>query len=237
MKENINKQLENLYRLRWNKLAYELNNIISDDKYEIKPTNPLLLNHADPKSFELADIRVMIIGQENNDWEGPFYNNFEKILSIYPRFYQGYWYPHKGQFRNHYNHIVWLLENKFPDKKISFFWSNVIKVGKANEKGLPPEYILNIVKKDFSVLNEEIAIIKPNLILFLSGPYYDGHILDQLPNLEISNIEGFPTNVLASFKIDSVENSFRTYHPVNMNFLGKEKYNEIYNTVLSKLHL
>ncbi len=235
MKISINDKLKELYSSSWNGLSTELNNVVLDNKFEIKPTNPLLLNHVDPDSFEFADIRVMIFGQETNDWEGLFYNDLNKISSVYSEFYQGNRFAHRGHFKNHFNRFVALFENKFPDKKIGFFWNNVIKVGKSHDKGLPPKYILDIVNKEFSVLSEEINIIKPSLILFFSGPDYDQHIIEQIPNLEKDEIEGFSFKKLASFNIKNVDYAFRTYHPNKINFLGKEEYDIIYNKILSKL--
>jgi len=237
MKTTINTQLEDLYRSHWVKFSSELNKIVNSDEYGVKPTNPLLLKHPDIDSFESSDIRVMIIGQETNQWEGVFYNNFDDILNVYPGFYPGYKYGYKGYFKNHFNNFLELLEQKFPDKKISCFWNNVIKVGKANDKGAPPKYILELEQKYFSVLQDEINIIKPNVVLFYSGYSYDQYIEHQIPNLVKEDIAGFDSNILQLFKIKNVDFAFRTSHPQRLHFLGKAKYQMIYEEIISKISL
>jgi len=232
----INDKLKELYNTSWTKLSTKLNEVINNNNYLIKPTNPLLINLSDEENYKSSDIKVMIFGQETNDWEGPFYNDLDKISNVYNNFYQEHKFAHKGHFKNHFNGLITLFENKFPNKKIGFIWNNVIKVGKSYSKGTPPKYILDIIKDEFSVLQQEIDILRPNIILFLSGPNYDKYIIEQIPNIEKNEINGFAPNVLASFNIKNVDYVFRTYHPNKINFLGKQDYNKIYNTILAYLN-
>ena len=237
MKRTVNEQLKELYLNRWDNLSSKLKNFIISDEFEIKPTNPLLLSHKNPKEFYDSDIKIMILGQENNDWEGEFGNDYESLLKTCADFYQGEYYEHLGYFKNHYNLIVDLFKDKFKDKKIGFFWSNVIKIGKAYDKGLPPKYILDVLKTDFNVLQDEINIIKPDVIIFISGPDYDDYIKDQLLNISLEPVDGYGIREFAQMEIPNIKYAFRTYHPRKMNFLGKEKYSKIYKTIVSKIEL
>lgn len=130
-----------------------------------------------------------------------------------------------------------MLKDKFKEKKLGFFWSNVVKIGKAYDKGLPPNYILDVLKTDFNVLQEEINIIEPDVIIFISGPDYVFYINEQIANVKTEAVDGFGIREFAQMKIPNVKFSFRTYHPQKMNFLGKEKYSEIYNTIVRKIEL
>lgn len=237
MKKTINEQLENLYQLHWEEFSNELNKIVNNNEFKIKPSNPLLLKHAAPDYYENADLRVMIFGQENNDWEDVFYNKIDKISNIYQDFYQGFKYGYRGYFKNHFNKFLGLLEQKYPNKKISCFWNNVIKVGKAGEKGTPPEYILELEQKYFSVLKKEIEIVKPNIILFFSGHNYDKYIKHQIPDLKADNIDGFSSDELQLFKIQNVDFAFRISHPQRLHFSGKAKYEILYEKIISKITL
>ena len=68
MKKSINQKLNELYSSKWENLSNALNQIVKDENYVVKPTNPLLLKHRDCDAYEDAEIREMIIGQETNDW-------------------------------------------------------------------------------------------------------------------------------------------------------------------------
>ncbi len=232
---NVNTRLKQLYLSKWVKFSNELNNIVNSPEYDIKPANPLVLSHRNPTLFEKSDIKVMILGQENNGWEGIFNGVLGSSLDTYSSFYGGEYYTYKGVFNNHFNLLVDLLKERFKNKSIGIFWSNVIKVGKANDKNKPPEYILNITLNEFNVLQEEIDIIKPDIILFLSGPYYDKYINAQINDVEIKNYKDYNLNKVVKLEIPNVKYAFRTYHPNYMNFLGKKKYCKIYYDLISEL--
>ena len=236
MTKSINQKLEELYDSKWENFSNALIKIVEDKNYIIKPTNPLLLKHRDCDSYENAEIRIMIIGQETNGWGGTFEDDIDDITNIYTDFYSGYKFEnHTGFFKNHFNNFLRLLKEKYPEKATSCFWNNVIKVGKHNEKNAPPDYILEIEHKYFSVLKEEIDIIKPNVILFFSGNGYDKYILHHFPELIKEDVIGFKPQDLQSFKIENVNFAFRIDHPTNLHYQGKENYNVVYNKIISEI--
>ena len=233
--DNINTRLKKLYSSKWTKFSFELKNIVNSEEYKIKPANPLVLSHTNPIEFENSKIKVMILGQENNKWEGTFNGDLQRSLDTYSEFYDGKYFYHKGQFKNHFNLLVDLLKEHFDNESIGIFWSNVIKVGKSEDKNLPPEYILNTTINEFNVLEGEIEIIKPDIIFFLSGPDYDKHIKSQINDLKVKNYKDYSLKEVAQLEIPNVKYAFRTYHPTKMNFLGKEKYKKIYSDLISEL--
>ena len=63
------------------------------------PTNPLMLKA--PESYLEADTKVMIFGQETNDWVGEFSSSreVESLLNTYDKFFNaGKCYKHRGPF-------------------------------------------------------------------------------------------------------------------------------------------
>ncbi len=239
MKISINQKLEELYVSKWENLKNYLNEIVENENYTIKPTNPLLLKHRDCEAYENSEIRLMIIGQETNDWGGCFHkevDDMDEIIEIYTDFYSGYNFEnHRGFFKNHFNSFLKLVKNKYPEKTISCFWNNVIKVGKANDKNIPPQYILELEQKYFSVLKDEIEIIKPNVILFYTGHNYDKYVIHHFPELVKEDIIGFNSSELQIFKLNNVDFAFRTPHPQRLHFQGKERYNKIYEKIISEI--
>ena len=66
---------------------------------DAKPTNPLLLDI--PSSYFDSDCKVMVFGQETNDWEGEFPHpgKISNLLNMYHEFYvTDYCYSYDGQF-------------------------------------------------------------------------------------------------------------------------------------------
>lgn len=234
MEETINTKLLELYSSYWNDYALKLNEILKNDVYPDKPTNPLLLSHIDPKGYKNADIRLMIIGKQTNDWESIFNGDIKKTISVYRDFYKGFYFDaYRGYFKNHFNMFLQLIEHNFPNKTISCFWNNVIKTGMANEAGTPPSYILNLESEYFPVLEKEIDIIKPNLILFFTGSNYDQFIKSNLPKISMQEIQGFRHEDLQLLKIKNVDFAFRVSSPQQLHFSGRSNYISIYSKIIS----
>ncbi len=233
--KNINDQLKELYSKKWEKLSSELNEMVQSDDFEIKPGNPLILSLWNPNQYKTSDVKIMILGQENNGWEGIFNGNLESGLDVCSSFYRGEYYAHRGFFHNHFNLIVNLLKANFVNKKLGIVWSNVIKVGKANDKNIPPEYIVNSTLQNFNVLQDELDILTPDIILFLSGPDYDVYINKQIENVEFSSFKNYDRRKVSKVNIPNIPMAFRTYHPNSMHFLGKPEYTKIYSDIMHEI--
>ena len=232
----MNETLQKLYKSSWNIFSKELMEIINDDEKENKPTNPLLL-YIDEKKYENADIKVMIFGQETNDWEGDFQNNPNLSLETYDDFYNSNdCFGYAGQFWNGYNRFLTLLSNKFPEKSIASIWNNVIKVGNSGRnKNYPPEYIYNIEKDYFNVISDEIEILNPDVILFFSGPYYDSEIRNSLKNVSFQPFsKKYNERALAKVNYLNRQNIYRTYHP---KYLWMNNINDFFEEIINDIKL
>lgn len=94
------KELNKLYKQNWDKLSDELSNIVKSD-LKTKPTNPLLLRLKDDNSYLNADIKIMIFGQETNNWGNDFKNDIKFIKTIYNDFFNtNHCFVYGGQFWN-----------------------------------------------------------------------------------------------------------------------------------------
>ncbi len=231
----MNEELREIYQTKWDDLSTKLNEIITDSTLDIKPANPLLVFVNE--EYKDADIRIMIFGQETNGWEGDFQDDINVSLNLYNHFYNSNnCFSYGGQFWNGYNRFLTLLKNKYPDRKISSIWNNVVKIGGSDsDLNCPPDYIYNIEKNHFNVIEEEIEILNPNIILFLSGPNYDhklNNIFNELIFLPIS--DKFTVRNLAKLEYKNHNNIFRTYHP---NYLWRNNIDDYFNEIINKIIL
>lgn len=233
----MNNKLNKLYSERWSVLSHELGQIIDNIDFIQKPTNPLLIrvNEAD---YLHSDIKVMIIGQETNDWGHDFNGNVDEVFEIYDDFYNsGYAITsYGGHFWNGFNRFSALLQEKYKGKKISFIWNNVVKIGASGrDQNHPQNHIYEIELNHFKVLEQELDILNPDIILFISGPSYDDNIKELLPEIEFEKFSNdFQPRELAKLKFKSHKNIFRTYHP---NYLWRNDINKYFNTIISSVDL
>ena len=232
----MNKTLEKLYKENWNKFSKKLIEILEDETKEQKPTNPLLI-YVNEEKYENADIKIMIFGQETNDWEGDFQNNFNLSLETYDDFYNSNdCFGYGGQFWNGYNRFLTLLSEKYPNKSIASIWNNVIKVGNSGRnKNYPPEYIYNIEKENFNGVKDEIKILNPDIIIFLSGPNYDTELKNSLKNISFQQLsEKYNERKLAKLNYDNRPNLYRTYHP---NYLWRNDINSYFKEIIDDIQI
>jgi len=234
--DKMNDLLKKLYSSKWEKISEMLQSFNEEepDDFDNLATHPLLIKT--DKEYEAADLKVMFFGQETNSWEcetndGIFEEgiDIDTLLNRYNIFYlkKGY-EKYGGYFWN----FIRRLKDKKSDKKIGYIWNNVLKIGRR-EKGIPQQGLINYTFEYFNVIFQEIEILKPDVLLFLSSYRYDTFIKKSLGNFSIVPIEGFSTKELCVLKFDnfSVGLALRTYHPGYLQKLGKEKMDKILNKI------
>lgn len=225
----MNDLLLRLYMSKWENLCSEMRSI------NFEATCPLLLKIDNEDEFENADIRVMFFGQETNSWYRIFHDDLTDIIGYYNQFYnKNECWKYGGQFWNGLNRFRNLLEKRYPNKKIRLVWNNIVKIGRYNCKGFPPEQIYQIERTHFSVIREEIKIIKPNIVLFLTGPYYDRILVNNFDEIQKEPLDGFKERQLSKISIENVDYTFRTYHP---NFLWRNKIDNYFEAIIREINL
>ena len=201
-------------------------------------SNPLLLYINDEEKYQNADLKIMFFGQETNMWEGELGDKrIDELLHTYSEFFgKGKCFSYGGQFWNAVRDYVHSIKQIAPDKSVEFVWNNLIKVGKADSKGKPEADLIEFQKKEFPVIKEEIEILKPDLIIFFTGPYYDSYFADEWYNAIFTDLHNWKKRELAAVKHELLPaNTFRTYHPNYLYRKGKLYYSAVKNTMLSNI--
>lgn len=227
------KNLKSVYKTYWNQLKLSLNKYLSENS-GLHPTHPLLIN-IDEDTFRKADIRIMFFGQETNDWEGVWGGRtLDQLLSMYTDFFgTGYCFKYGGQFWNAISKYLQAVKDKYPGKTVSFVWNNLLKIGRANGKGAPPWTLIQIEQESFPVIQEELEILEPNIIIFFTGPYYDEYLKSKLHVTHFNQVINWSTWKLARVVSEKLPSrSFRTYHP---NFLWRNRFYDYMNTIISEI--
>lgn len=237
---NFNKLLEELYLSKWESLSDKLisfNEEEPDDKENLA-THPLLLK-VNPQ-YEDTNLKIMFFGQETNQWGGELNDgifsydaDMEFLLSLYEDFFlnQGY-----EQYGKPFWNFIRRIRSVDSISETGYVWNNVLKIGKC-EAGTPQQGLINHTLNYFNVIPDEINILKPDVLLFFTGPRYDKYIEKHIGTYKIYPINGFKPNELCrlEFSFAPTKLALRTYHPGFLQRLGKKRLDDVFNTIIERL--
>jgi hypothetical protein len=175
----------------------------------------------------------MIYGQETNSWYEKENGTIKDIQKLYNSFFNnGDCWSYGGQFWNGVNRFVCSVQKKYSNKKIRLIWNNIVKIGKHGDKGFPPDYIYEIERRYFQVIPQELEILKPNIVLFLTGPNYDSVIKDNFGELKYRAFQNSTERQLSRVSLKGVQFAYRTYHP---NYLWRNDISHYFDTIIEDI--
>ncbi|SIS64850.1 uracil-DNA glycosylase family protein [Salimicrobium flavidum] len=215
---SVNQQLYELYERKWEELQREIYALSGEER----PTHPLLLKVPDEAAYEQADMKVMIVGKETNDWEGRFgKHSLTDLQEFYADFLAN---DTKAKHTLFWRYPQELFSSLQERGSVSFVWNNIYKIGKAGKKGKPSRSVRNINQQSFQVFKEELEILKPDIVLFLTGPGYDKVLKSYLPGLTHESMaEGTKREMVRCIHPSLPSIALRTYHPQYLNTRTPEK--------------
>ena len=155
----------------------------------------------------------MVVGQQTLGWD---LENIRDLLRNYEEFNFGEsWYS--SPFWN----VIRKTESIFGVDMYSIVWSNL---NRCDFERARPEADLELqLHKCFPVLKNEVEILKPDILLFFSGPYFDQHIDRSFPGCQFRKAPGFEERTLARIEHDALpHHTYRTYHPNYLRRSGLE---------------
>lgn len=211
---SINEQLKAIYEIHYEELLHEFKDS-TGNKEEEKPTNPLLINIDDEEKYLASDLKIMFFGQETNDWEGTCGKGIDHLLDTY-RIYL------KEVKDNQHHRTFWKMvrdyvksvQQKDLNMKIDYIWNNILKVGRAEGMGKPHPKTVELQQEYFPVIKAELEILKPDVVVFFTGPYYDEYIKYEFPGAEYINIQNMKEREICVIDSEYLPaRTFRTYHP------------------------
>lgn len=206
----MNTRLAALYSVAMRTSLNALNGLPTNE--DGGPANPQLIRV--PDDYESSNLKVAYFGQETNGWEGPFAETqgVEHLQQVYHDFVNVKTFEYGGQYWNG----VKSFQNAFSelDSSSRFTANNLVKIGKAWDRGAPPESVIDWQAHWFEVIREELKILNPDVVIFLSGPNYDRHIETIFGKVKFESLNSRPVRELARVVAEGLpRNSYRTYHP------------------------
>lgn len=262
-------QLESLYQENWKSLQERLASagertqapfLISTKRYVDKDRN-------DESWYTDADLKIMIFGQEPNWWSlVDKQNSAADIMELYQEFYFEYYRiednvpyfrekkgdPDKegvsdGFLTNGCNWLMGELREKLANKmKVAMLWNNISKLARTGDKGngTPVTQELHKIEMEtFHVIPEEISILKPDIVIFLTGPGKNEYYRYICENFTVSEpatkLGEHDIHDACKLNIKEVPLSYKTYHPCATQIDGTKRqgiYEAIVNDIVANLH-
>ena len=181
----FNKKLAELYRRHWDDLL--------EDGLKIdgpEPTSPML-SSIDGQAFAKAKKRIMICGQETKGWE-PFGASVADCMECYHRFFiEREFYDGFGRsaFWKVFRYFEKEFRMLFGSDQCVFIYQNLCKMGTNDGKAGVTDQIRDLERRCFPVIEEEVSILQPDILIFLTGPDRDHDIRFHFPDAQLIQSE------------------------------------------------
>lgn len=215
-------------------------------------SSPLFLNTNVPNGMlKEKKYTILLIGQQTKGWDSNFKNSdlelnniptfIEELKKLYYNFNYGKRIdgkPYNGYFWQFQRKLLNIINNS-SNNEFGLIWSNILRFDERREKIKDKRDIEKISYNKNHILRKEIEILKPNIVVFVTGPSYDSILnetfedLKFIPVAEVSN-NSKQFSILESKHLPIM--SFRTYHPrAFINKYLKSLREPIINFIANKL--
>ena len=233
----MNERLLRLYSQYWEGM---IQNIYKANIKDHPSAYPILIQAT--QHYQEASRRIMFCGQETlswgtNEFPNPDTTTPNDLMSIYNAFVNrnndggpikrpGYYIKSQKPNLSPYWNFQWNIMQHYPE--CGFVAQNIVKIGKRNGKGCD-DIIYELTKEFFPVWKQELEILQPDCILFLTG-LYDQRIREIAGDFDIVPIDGTEGLVAElKFKDFSMPKAYRTNHPGLLQRKGK--YSRVTNAI------
>lgn len=150
-------------------------------------------------------------------------NENEEIYGI-TDIYSGYCYydtvTTKARFTKRMNQFADQMRSRLGGKRVETVWNNVYKIGLGGKPhgkccGQPTARIKDIEQSYFNVVAEEVKILKPDVVIFMTGVEADNAIKEKFGLTDDAFTPIHDELFLHRVDIPGVRYSARTTHPVD----------------------
>ena len=222
----INQKLLKLFESKWEAVNKVYDTLQEEEEWAVLHLACI------PPNYEKTKYKILIVGQENNGYG--YETEPKKSMLFTLDFQSNRYYDNAPFFSFPYSFCASIndCDNEKYSKKSYLAWVNLKEFSFETSSKKPlNEKAQSIIDNEFNILEEEIKIINPDIVLFLTGPNYDYYIKNQLKGVEFKTVENYQIGQFARVEHKSLpKNSFRIYHPVYLrrrslenNYLEKLK--------------
>ena len=216
----MNDLLLQLYSKYWDGM---LQNVFNAARKEHPTCYPFLLHVTD--LYQNAAKRVMFCGQVaswGDEYLQPDLATPSELMDLYHGFVNHNWDSRPKQRPGNndaYWNFQWNIMKRFP--AVGYVAQNVAKIGKGDWNRICDDFIFQRTLEYFPVWKEELMILRPDCIFFLTGTAYDERIRQVAGDFEIKHVlgvEGLLDKLI--FKDPQMPVAYRTCYPTTLQTNG-----------------
>ena len=124
----------------------------------------------------------------------------------------------------------------YPGKRVSMIWNNISKLSTRDGKPVNIQ-AHEIERKYFHVIPEEVRILKPDILIFFTGPGQDRYYEYIKENFTIAGeplaLGNLPVHDVAKLPIKEATLAYKTYHPSAT--ISDERHWDNYRAILADI--
>lgn len=203
--------------------------------------------------YTKADIKIMFFGQEPHRWKNDMDTDVGDLMAVYEDFLDdkyvvegssGYFSEDEIKnsriFKFAINGIMSCMRDDvlrpYPGKRVSMIWNNISKLSTRDGKPVNMQ-VHEIERNYFHVIPEEVRILKPDILIFFTGPGQDRYYEYIKENFTIagepSALGNLPVHDVAKLPIKEATLAYKTYHPNAA--ISDERHWDNYRAILADI--
>lgn len=225
--KEIDHKLQDAYKECWSRLTRAVSNLPHEDFAQL--SNPFLVKCL--PAYKKAKKKVLFVGQETNGWEsfhvtlesfqdGNLESNRDDIIEYLQWMYEDLRFNRKWDYTPFWKGMRRLYQAIDADGSDDGFLHTELVRFDLNQKR-PPQNVEELLQKEYNILPMEIKALKPDVVIFLTGPDYDDRLRETFINsyvlgdqLKYELFDGFKKNELIRLAHPALPyHTYRTYHP------------------------
>jgi hypothetical protein len=183
-----------------------------DDKHLRELSAPLLISISD--AYLTAPVRIMFVGKETNGWRGKlrtYYAAEDALASLMKRYQMQ---MRKRKWLGRFFQMLGRAARELAGAQVeAIAWTNLMRMDWENGKGFSRNskgISEALTKMSQKMLRFEVALLKPDVIIFACGASYDSAIKATFPYR--TNSEPIVKRALWQFTVGDIL-CFRSQHP------------------------
>lgn len=218
--KNMESALRNAYEKQWEKLLKAVSSLKKKKPEAFQMlSNPFLVKAL--PSYRKAKKKVLFVGQQTKGWDF-----FKITLETFAA-------SHFDQSRNPViDYLQWMYEDFRWRRKWDHtaFWRGVRRLYQATSPeggddgflhtqlvrfdvggNRPPRDVEDLLQREFNVLPSEIKALSPDVVVFVTGPYYDERLQETFRDIQFQPI--LQNALVRVIHPELPYHTYRTYHP------------------------